>query len=197
MARFLLFVGLAAGLFILFRWLSRQPARAYWQLIIVMLAVGLLGLVLAGRAPWLAALLAMLLPFVRGWLSGPGPANSNTGPVGGQTSRVQSRYLRMTLNHDTGENLAADLARVVVQRHAQVLALHPGGLSADRPGFRIRGARAGQPAAHEGQQHGEQRREPGRPAREHQAQQRHREHDDEQVPLRPGGLARQPAEQDE
>jgi hypothetical protein len=103
MARFLLFVGLAAGLFILFRWLSRQPARAYWQLIIVMLAVGLLGLVLAGRAPWLAALLAMLLPFVRGWLSGPGPANSNTGPVGGQTSRVQSRYLRMTLNHDTGE----------------------------------------------------------------------------------------------
>jgi hypothetical protein len=103
MARFLLFVGLAAGLFILFRWLSRQPARAYWQLIIVMLAVGLLGLVLAGRAPWLAALLAMLLPFVRGWLSGPGPANSNTGPVGGQTSRVQSKYLRMTLNHDTGE----------------------------------------------------------------------------------------------
>ena len=103
MARFLLFVGLAAGLFILFRWLSRQPARAYWQLIIVMLAVGLLGLVLAGRAPWLAALLAMLLPFVRGWLSGPGPANSNTGPVGGKTSRVQSKYLRMTLNHDTGE----------------------------------------------------------------------------------------------
>jgi len=103
MARFLLFVGLAAGLFILFRWLSRQPSRVYWQLIAVILAVGLLILVLAGRAPWLAALLAMLLPFVRGWLSGTGAASSKAGPVGGQTSRVQSKYLRMTLNHDSGE----------------------------------------------------------------------------------------------
>ena len=103
MARFLLFVGLAAGLFILFRWLSNQPSRVYWQLLAAVLAVGLLVLVLAGRAPWLAALLAMLLPFVRGWLSGRGAANSKARPAGGQTSRVQSRYLRMTLNHDSGE----------------------------------------------------------------------------------------------
>jgi len=103
MARFLLFVGLAAGLFILFRWLSNQPSRVYWQLLAAVLAVGLLVLVLAGRAPWLAALLAMLLPFVRGWLSGRGAANSKAAPAGGQTSRVQSRYLRMTLNHDSGE----------------------------------------------------------------------------------------------
>jgi len=103
MARFLLIVGLAAGLFILFRWLSRQPPRVYWQLITVMFAVGLLVLVLAGRAPWLAALFALLLPFVRGWLSGTGAAKSKAGPVGGQTSRVQGKYLRMTLNHDSGE----------------------------------------------------------------------------------------------
>jgi hypothetical protein len=103
MARFLLFVGLAAGLYILFRWLSRQPPRVYWQLSAVILAVGLVALVLAGRAPWLVALFAMLLPFLRGWLSGTGAAKSKAGPVGGQTSRVQSRYLRMTLNHDSGE----------------------------------------------------------------------------------------------
>jgi len=103
MARFLLFVGLVAGLFILFHWLSRQPSRVYWQLITVALAVGLLFLVLAGRAPWPVALFAMLLPFMRGWLSATGAANSQAGPVGGQTSRVQSKYLCMTLNHDSGE----------------------------------------------------------------------------------------------
>jgi len=103
MARFLLFVGLAAGLFILFRWLSRQPTRVYWQLITAVIAVGLLALVLSGRAHWLVALIAVLLPFVRGWLSRTGAASSKAGPVGGQTSRVQSKYLRMTLNHDSGE----------------------------------------------------------------------------------------------
>jgi hypothetical protein len=103
MARLLLFVGLAAGLFILFHWLSRQPSRVYWQLIIVLLSVVMLVLVLSGRANWLLALIAVLLPFVRGWLSRKGAASSQAGPVGGQTSRVQSRYLRMTLNHDSGE----------------------------------------------------------------------------------------------
>ena len=76
----------------------------YWQLLAAVLALGLLVLVLAGRAPWLAALLALLLPFVRSWLSGAGGVRSQpAGPAGGQTSRVQSKYLRMTLNHDTGE----------------------------------------------------------------------------------------------
>jgi hypothetical protein len=103
MARLLLFLGLAAGLFALFGWLSRQPSRVYGQLITVLLAAGLLVLVLAGRAHWLVAVIAMLLPFVRGWLSGRGAASSHAGPVGGQTSRVQSKYLRMTLNHDSGE----------------------------------------------------------------------------------------------
>jgi hypothetical protein len=40
---------------------------------------------------------------VRGWLSGRGAGSAKAGPVGGQTSRVQSKYLRMTLNHDSGE----------------------------------------------------------------------------------------------
>ena len=45
MARFLLLVGLAAGLFLLFRWLSRQPPRVYAQLSWILLSLGLLVLV--------------------------------------------------------------------------------------------------------------------------------------------------------
>ena len=68
MARLLLLLGLAAGLFFFFHWLFRQPPRVRWQLIAVLLAVGLLVLVLTGRAHWLAAVFAALLPFVRGLL---------------------------------------------------------------------------------------------------------------------------------
>ena len=69
MARFLLLMGLAAGLFLLFRWLSRQPPRVYAQLSWILLSLGLLVLVLSGRAHWLLALIAVLLPFLRGWLN--------------------------------------------------------------------------------------------------------------------------------
>jgi hypothetical protein len=115
-ARFLLFLGLAAGLYILFRWLSRQPTRVYWQLLAVGFALVLLLLVLSGRAHWLAAVFAALLPFARFVLSqfgnlpflkrvlaGMGAARPGARPSAGQTSTVQAKYLRMTLNHDSGD----------------------------------------------------------------------------------------------
>ena len=118
MARLLLLLGLAVGLFVLFHWLSRQPSRVRWQLVAGLLAVGLLVMVLTGRAHWLAAVFAALLPFVRVLLrvlgnipipllkrvlDGIKGAKSKSEPGSGQTSTVQSQYIRMTLNHDSGD----------------------------------------------------------------------------------------------
>ena len=116
MARLLLLLGLGVGLFLVLRWLFRQPPRVYWQWIAVLLAAGLLTLVLTGRAHWLAAVFAALLPFVRGllvllgqipllkrMLAGVDALKSKSEPSSGQTSTVQSKYIRMTLNHDSGD----------------------------------------------------------------------------------------------
>jgi len=117
MARLLLLLGLAAGLFFFFHWLLRQPPRVRWQLAAVLLASVLLVLVLTGRAHWLAAVFAALLPFLRVLLrllgsipfpllkrvlAGMGAAKSRPEPSSGQSSTVQSEYIRMTLNHDSG-----------------------------------------------------------------------------------------------
>ncbi len=117
MARFLLLLGLAVALFILFRWLSRQPAKVQWQIAAVGVALVLLVLVLTGKAHWLTAVFAALLPFLRGLatlllgnlpllkriMDGLKKAKSQNAPSSGQQSTVQSKYIRMTLNHDSGE----------------------------------------------------------------------------------------------
>lgn len=116
MARLLLLLGLAAGLFLFFSWLFRQPPRIYWQWIAVLLAVGLLVLVLTGRAHWLAGVFAALLPFMRAMLAllnhipllkrllaAMGAAKPGAEPSSGQTSTVQGKYIRMTLNLDSGD----------------------------------------------------------------------------------------------
>ena len=116
MARILLLLGLGVGLFLVLRWLFSQPPRVYWQWIAVLLAAGLLTLVLTGRAHWLAAVFAALLPFLRGLLAllghipllkralaGVDALKSKSEPSSGQTSTVQSKYIRMTLNHDSGD----------------------------------------------------------------------------------------------
>ncbi len=116
MARLILLLGLVVGLIFFFRWLSRQPTRVIWQSIAILLAVVMLVLVLTGRAHWLAAVFAALLPFVRGLLTllgnlpllkrilaGVGAAKAKSAPSSGQRSTVQSKYIRMTLNHDSGD----------------------------------------------------------------------------------------------
>jgi hypothetical protein len=82
----------------------------------VLLAAGLLLLVLTGRAHWMAAVFAAILPFARGLLvllghipllkralAGVDALKSKPEPSSGQTSSVQSKYIRMTLNHDSGD----------------------------------------------------------------------------------------------
>ena len=116
MARLLLLLIFAAGFYFIFRWIVRQPARVRWQVLAIMVALVLLALVLTGRAHWLTAVFAALLPFLRGllalagnWplirrvLAGMGVAAKKQAPSSGQTSTVQSQYIRMTLNHDSGD----------------------------------------------------------------------------------------------
>lgn len=116
MIRLLLLLGVAAVLILFIHWLFRQPAKVYWQWIAILLALGLLLMVATGRAHWLTAVFAALLPFMRAILAllssvpllkrvlaGIGTAQSVAEPSGGQTSSVQSRYIRMTLAHDSGD----------------------------------------------------------------------------------------------
>ena len=116
MARLLLLLGLGVGFFLFLRWLFRQPPRVYWQWIAVLFALAVLTLVLTGRAHWLAAVFAAMLLFVRGLLTllghipllkrilaGVDALKSKPEPSSGRTSTVQSKYIRMTLNHDSGD----------------------------------------------------------------------------------------------
>ena len=116
MARLLLLLIIAAGLYFIFRWVAQQPPRVRWQLLAITVALVLILLVLTGRAHWLTAVFAALLPFIRGlltlagnWpllrrlLAGMGGTTKRQAPSGGQTSTVQSQYIRMTLNHDSGD----------------------------------------------------------------------------------------------
>ena len=116
MARLLLLLLVAVGFYFLLRWMFRQPPRVYWQIILVVLAAVLLTLVITGRAHWLTVVFAALLPFVRflfnllaavplikRLLVDVDALKSRQPPKGGQKSSVQSRYIRMTLDHDSGE----------------------------------------------------------------------------------------------
>ena len=117
MARLLLFLIVAVGLYFIGRWLFRQPPRVLWQTIAIAFALALLLLVVTGRAHWLTALFAALLPFLRAIftllvtnlpllrriLSTTRARQSSEQPKQGQASTVQSEYIRMTLDHDSGE----------------------------------------------------------------------------------------------
>jgi hypothetical protein len=117
LARLLLFLLVAVGLYFLGRWLFRLPPRVLWQTIAITVALVLLLLVLSGRAHWLTALIAALLPFLRAIftllitnlpllkriLAGVQARKFSAQPKPGQASTVQSEYIRMTLDHDSGE----------------------------------------------------------------------------------------------
>ena len=81
------------------RWLVRQPPDRRWQVLATALATALLVLAASGRhwlfAPAAVALLA-LSRLRRGTAAGGGAAS------GGQRSVVETRFLRMTLDHDSG-----------------------------------------------------------------------------------------------
>jgi hypothetical protein len=124
-ARLILLLLVAAGIYLLLRWFVRTPPATvarYLRVIVVIPAIGLvLFLVASGRLNWIFALIAAVLPLLGRLLAlarylpflrrmhahykrykttrngGPRPAGHS------QTSQVQTRFLRMTLDHAVGE----------------------------------------------------------------------------------------------
>jgi hypothetical protein len=106
------------GLLFLLRWFVRTPPEKVVSTLkragLWVVVGGLVGLTLTGRLHWLLGLLAAALPFGQRLLSllqlAPllqrlhrllmgGPARPATG---GQRSTLETRFLRMTLDHDSG-----------------------------------------------------------------------------------------------
>ena len=133
MARFLLLLGAVVAVYFVMRWASRQPARAQWQMVTVLIALVLVVLVLTGRAHWLTAVFAAILPFVRGLMTlllsnlpllkrlmdSVKASKSRQPPSGGQTSTVQSQYIRMTLDHDSGD-VSGEVDGVAVKGQGEI-----------------------------------------------------------------------------
>jgi len=102
-----LIVGALAGLLLLLRWASTaDPKLLAWVVRVVggiVLALIMVMLLLVGRWTWIAYAIPFLLPFYFHWRSNRIRARNSGGPSPGQRSEVTTRYLDMSLDHDTGE----------------------------------------------------------------------------------------------
>lgn len=99
-------IALLIGLILIGRWfISADPKKMVstvrWAAAILAAGLGLY-LVVAGPRSWIPVILLVLLPWLMRlrWLAN--LAKSARGPSPGQTSEIETQYLRMTLNHDTG-----------------------------------------------------------------------------------------------
>jgi hypothetical protein len=114
--RALITLAALAGFYLVFRWFVRQPGRTQLQVAAVAIGVALVALSATGRLNWVFALFGALLPFLRRLLSLVAylpafqrlyrqfkSAQPGAGPSTGQQSKVETRFVRMTLDHDTGE----------------------------------------------------------------------------------------------
>ena len=106
-AYFLLGVCLLAGLILLGFWFVRTDPKKVISLLRWVSAI--LGLVIVGYLIWggrqaLTILaLPLLLPMLRNWRAIRARLRAARGPSPGQASEVETRFLRMTLDHDSGE----------------------------------------------------------------------------------------------
>ena len=110
MIRLLLAATALIAVIALARWLGRANAAQRSKMLKLILLYGaaaiLLLLVITGRLPWLFALIGAALPWLqrammarRAWNT----FRSMRQPQSGQNSRVETAFLRMTLDHDTGD----------------------------------------------------------------------------------------------
>ena len=111
MARIILIIAALICAMLLFKWIKQQPANKRWQILMIVVGVILLGMVLTGRLHWLFALAGAMIPAIQRILSLLAYlpmiqrlANSFKGnrPSDGQKSQVQTDYLEMELDHDSG-----------------------------------------------------------------------------------------------
>ena len=112
MARIVLLILAIIAALVLVRWLKRQPVEKRWQVIAMLIAGVLLILVATGRMPWLFALIGAVIPVARRLfgllryaplLRGVFNRVSNNAPSNGQQSLVETQYLSMSLDHDSGQ----------------------------------------------------------------------------------------------
>ncbi len=116
--RILIILAAIVGSYLAFRWFFKLPPKTRMQAAAITFGLLFIALAATGRLNWVFGLLGALLPFARRLLSllgyvpfihrlysqykgarrGPGE-----GPSTGQQSVVESRFLRMTLDHDTGD----------------------------------------------------------------------------------------------
>ncbi|GJL81443.1 MAG: molecular chaperone DnaJ [marine bacterium B5-7] len=117
--RILLLVALLIGLMYLSSWLGKaspaQRSAAIRNVIIYGTAATLLILVVAGRIPWIFAIAGAAAPWIQRALMAMRAFNQYKafrGPAAGRQSNVNTAYLAMTLDHDSGaiegEILAGD-----------------------------------------------------------------------------------------
>lgn len=95
------------GLYFVARWfVSAQPSqilRAMRWTGAFLLVAGLIAIVLSGRWNFIWALLFPALPFLMRLGAINAMRRNARGPQAGQSSQVETRFLRMTLDHDTGD----------------------------------------------------------------------------------------------
>ena len=115
--RALIILAAGAALYLAFLWFARQPRKTQFQLAAAFIGAVLIALAATGRLSWIFALFGALLPFLRRLLplltylptaqrayrrfrDTRGAAGQSTA---GRQSNVESRFLSMTLDHDSGE----------------------------------------------------------------------------------------------
>lgn len=103
----ILVICLLVGGALLLRWfLSTPPADVVKVLrwaAAVMLAVGFAAIALSGRWNLLWMIAPLVVPLLLRWRALRSIRRNARGPSPGRTSEVETRYLRMTLDHDSGD----------------------------------------------------------------------------------------------
>ena len=110
----LLLIAAIIGILIFIKWVSKQPKQKQFQSIAILVAIIVIGLVATGRAHWLFALFAAIVPMfqrILGLLSYAPLVgrlftqfrNMNTGSTTNQNSKVETEYLSMELDHASGQ----------------------------------------------------------------------------------------------
>ncbi len=100
-------VALLAGFVLLGRWVVSAEPRTLIKFIRA-LAIGLgvlfvVFIAISGRWAWLPAMAIVALPWLRGMRTMRTFSKNARGPSSGQSSTIETRFLRMALDHDTGD----------------------------------------------------------------------------------------------
>ena len=114
--RGLILLAAAAILYLGFRWFVKQPRKTRLQAAALTIGALLIALAASGRLNWVFAVFGALLPFFRRILSllaylpvfqrlyrQFNNTQSSAGQSAGRQSKVETRFIRMTLDHDSGE----------------------------------------------------------------------------------------------